>query len=850
MADIPNSDELKKINEAAVETVEQFQQLSAAIKGIYKDLNAATGESYRFNDASKQSVNLAKTLSGYTQEDLANQRKRTRFERDTNKVKSDLAALEAQIEQSSKRQNTLKGKAAVANQKLVRSLADQRDLIKDALEDAEEMVKVQGELNKRTKFFGDLSDFIAEIPLVNKLLPEFKKAFEAAQTSVAKGGSAWAGGIKEFTSGIGKLVSAFAVGTLVKGFGKVDKEIVGLQRSLNLSKDQARDLFNQFNDTPYFTTTQLIKAQDDLNKSLGTAAGLRNVDAETLATVTERMGLSSQSANTLFTAAAATGKEFKEFSADLIGAVKYQNVLSGRSVDYKAVMQDVAEAGAATRLSLQQFPGGIVKAAYEARKLGLNLSQLEKTAGSLLDFESSIEAELEAELLSGREYNLERARALALTNDLTGLNEELAAQNITQAQFANANRLDQEAMAKMIGMSRDEMAQMFEKQAAIERVSKEDLDTKAKMRQLLGEGLSIAEATTALGIDEIKYRKEQMTMEEARAKLQDRMLNVAEDFLDIYEGFKSILQGIIPVAEKLMYVLLGIAAIRFGRNIGNLGKNLSNISKTASTTAASTTAASSAASAAGGGAAKAASAGASSAASTAASSTASAGGGIGGFFKNTFAKGKDLLAQGKNAIGNFSLKGLLANAKGVLKGLGPKILKLGGISAILEGLFIKGDIDAIVSSAASKEEAYQSIGTRVWGGLGGVAGGALLGALGSALGPLGTIGGGILGDYLGRMLAESLSESIGSEGMGKFMLDNVFSGSKQMNPELGLATGGIVTQPTRALVGEAGAEAVVPLREFYAKFDELISTVKQGGNVYMDSMQVGHSTTIGTSRLG
>jgi hypothetical protein len=48
---------------------------------------------------------------------------------------------------------------------------------------------------------------------------------------------------------------------------------------------------------------------------------------------------------------------------------------------------------------------------------------------------------------------------------------------------------------------------------------------------------------------------------------------------------------------------------------------------------------------------------------------------------------------------------------------------------------------------------------------------------------------------------------------------------------LPMAKGVIVTGPTKALVGEAGPEAVVPLREFYAKIDELIAAVKQGGNI-------------------
>ena len=64
-----------------------------------------------------------------------------------------------------------------------------------------------------------------------------------------------------------------------------------------------------------------------------------------------------------------------------------------------------------------------------------------------------------------------------------------------------------------------------------------------------------------------------------------------------------------------------------------------------------------------------------------------------------------------------------------------------------------------------------------------------------------------------------------------------------------LATGGIVTKPARALVGEAGPEAVIPLREFYAKMDELINVVKEGGDVVMDGRKVGSTLQLASYKL-
>ncbi len=62
---------------------------------------------------------------------------------------------------------------------------------------------------------------------------------------------------------------------------------------------------------------------------------------------------------------------------------------------------------------------------------------------------------------------------------------------------------------------------------------------------------------------------------------------------------------------------------------------------------------------------------------------------------------------------------------------------------------------------------------------------------------------------------------------------------KGIKPLEEFAVGGIVNRPTRALIGEAGAEAVIPLDEFYAKMDQMIAAVTANRDVYMDGRLVG-----------
>jgi hypothetical protein len=169
----------------------------------------------------------------------------------------------------------------------------------------------------------------------------------------------------------------------------------------------------------------------------------------------------------------------------------------------------------------------------------------------------------------------------------------------------------------------------------------------------------------------------------------------------------------------------------------------------------------------------------------------------------------------------------------------------------------------------SKQEMYSEMGRSVISGGMGLLGGSLAAAGVSSLQAIG-IPGWLLsgaayagGDYLGRMLGDAISDYVGGPTLGKGIFNLFYDGGSNKKsdkvstaggnmekPPKMMATGGIVTSATNAIVGEAGAEAVVPLNDFYAKLDELIAVVKQGGDVYMDGAKVGKSMAMSTSRLG
>ena len=98
--------------------------------------------------------------------------------------------------------------------------------------------------------------------------------------------------------------------------------------------------------------------------------------------------------------------------------------------------------------------------------------------------------------------------------------------------------------------------------------------------------------------------------------------------------------------------------------------------------------------------------------------------------------------------------------------------------------------------------------------------------------------------------ASEVAKLFGGEGFDDFHL------ATEIGSAIGLQSGGIVTGPTNALIGEGGEpEAVVPLSragsmgfgsgsETNMLLKELISAVKAGGTVTLDGQKVGQALTI------
>jgi hypothetical protein len=287
-------------------------------------------------------------------------------------------------------------------------------------------------------------------------------------------------GISKLAKGFGEALFDPAVvgGKILDIFFKINKQSVEISRLtgqtgsgfdyLNLGASSAIDKMEVVAE---LTKQTGLNAQNAFSPSV--IAGAADLKVE--------MGLAAGEAGNLALMAQTSNTSVEALTDTIVDTTSAFNGANKAAVSQGQVMRDVANVSEGIRASFAGNTQELVKGAAAARKLGMDIKRLDDIAGSLLDFESSIGNELEAQLLTGKQLNLAKAREFALSNDLAGLGEELFGNAAKLTEFSSMNRIQQESYAKALGMSRDELARTAYQQALLSGMTQEQAAAAAKV---------------------------------------------------------------------------------------------------------------------------------------------------------------------------------------------------------------------------------------------------------------------------------------------------------------------------------------------------------------------------------
>lgn len=575
---------------------------------------------------------------------------------------------------------------------------------------------------------------------------------------------------------------ALAIEQLVDAFKAIDSSSGDTAKELGISYREAQGLSSEMNQIAstsediMVSTEGLMKAQSSLNAMFGTSVKFSGEMAEEFDAIQKRLKLSDETMASFTKLGLLNGNSLKENLNTVNKTLLQQNQQNKTSFSQKQIQEAIGKTSSATRLQLRGSTEELVRAAVNAKKLGLEIEDLGRTSSALLDFESSISSELEAELLTGKDLNLERARTAALNGDNATLAAEMAKQIGTAADFGEKNVIQQEALAKAFGMGREDLAKMLEAQENQQKLQKlgfEDLNSAQKeYNRLVAEGASQSQLEAKFKDEALKSQLESVSQQERLSaitgRLQELFIGLMEPLMPVFDVFMDIFEKAVkPIMKVLTPAIKILGDIFQGVLVPALNMIMEPIKE------------------------------------------------IGTLIEDMLPAGTSLGDTFKT-IGQIIGPFILAPFRAVFFVIDTIKEQIKGMFSIFEGI---GDV-----LQGNITEGLKKVG---------------MGIMRVVLSPIQAIIDLAIG--LVNNIIDGLNNVPGIDisPIEKFnVTDAVF-----------MAEGGIVNGPTRAVIGEAGAEAVIPLDKFYAKLDELISVVKSGGNIYLDGTKVGTAMNVSTYKV-
>lgn len=465
----------------------------------------------------------------------------------------------------------------LAYQKILDKLNERKEEETNIQQTLEKQLTTASAIDTKVGIGGKILKGLDKIPGIGKLL-DFSAA-EKAMRSVATTGGQAVSSFQVLSSGakaLGPSLKA-ALGPLglitmiVEGISTAfkfikdamfaaDKQAVSLQRNLNLSQKEAYILRDYFSDikndleTQYKLTTEIINAQSELSElsSLSNLYSKEALDAQVQLTKEYKLGADESSKlNKLFILNNAQGTKGLDIALKEVAAYANQNKILFNG---SKILKEISTTSGQILVSFKGSTEALTQAVLKSQKLGINLSSARDISKSLLNFEESISKELEAELLVGKDLNLERARSLALEGKFADAAEEVFKTVGGINEFERLNVIQQEALAAAAGMTVDQFADALLTQKFI------GTETGNQIKRLREAGLE--EQALALARGEITKEQLEKSLKQldAQEKFNIAIAEAKEIFTNLVKG--GVLQDL---ADTLKNIVESLGRLGYGQ---------------------------------------------------------------------------------------------------------------------------------------------------------------------------------------------------------------------------------------------------------------------------------------------
>ena len=418
---------------------------------------------------------------------------------------------------------------------------------KSAIEKAKALGASKEQLNEIKASFMEMMDQTRELEA------QIEKQEEAAQLAqeLESQQEALKDQLKEITGYQGVFKDIFRDGQLAAGvFGaQVLKAFKGTKDLFDHARHEGHTVSQAFHETGLAISDSFsltgTSAKDSMEVMSGMRSEMGNIHEVTrearleAASLAKTYGISNEEAgkltaqlNMMPNSTMESANNTAEFAGNL---AKAADVAPGE------VLKDMAKNQEAFAKFGKDGGKNMATMAVAAKKIGMEMGPLVSMTENLLDFENSIEKQMEASVLLGKEINLDKARELALAGDLAGATKEVLANVGGEAEFNKMNQIQRQALADAMGVNVAELQKMVKNQDELN-------DLTAEQQEALAAG--------------------ETTMDELAANaggLFDKLKNVAVTAFSLVKGFGTIastMNNALDLAKKF-----GIESFKDLKNI-------------------------------------------------------------------------------------------------------------------------------------------------------------------------------------------------------------------------------------------------------------------------------------------
>jgi hypothetical protein len=430
------------------------------------------------------------------------------------------AELEAQENLNSAQEDELAGLQAI-NRERERELEHTKDLAK-SLQKNLGLLEEQGDaLRGIINVFTPLNERAASLfSTMNQLKNPLTAGFELIKLS-AQRFAELDNAAMSFRQNTGFLASQTK--QIETNIRVASRDLAGFGVTVEVASESAQQLANAFGDTAI--------------------ANRENIEYVSL--MKQNLGVSAEDSTALMQNFMGIGGMSSKVARETAGAAASMAKAAG--VPYGAVMKEVAKPSAEVRSLIRGSVDALIKGAIEAKRLGTSLEAVGKAAAGMLDFQTSINDEMEASVLFGKDVNLQKARELAYAGDLENLAKEQSRLLQEAGDVSKMDYFQRMGIAKALGMSVEEMDKMNAKQQELNQLRLEDPETYEKLTAKQ----KVMDKTKESLSD--KYKKELLSQQ--LASQQEKITaSINQIMVELSEILLPILNGLMPIVSILLKI--------------------------------------------------------------------------------------------------------------------------------------------------------------------------------------------------------------------------------------------------------------------------------------------------------